>query len=106
MRANGLLLMLFVLCASESRGQAIGAQREMAAAAALRPATASLSLTEPWRSDFAAAARFRSRAPGATLMIIGAAATVAGILVGGSGGTLLIVGGIGIGAYGLYLYTR
>jgi hypothetical protein len=39
-------------------------------------------------------------------MIIGASAVVAGILVGGSGGTVLILGGIGVGAYGLYLYTR
>jgi hypothetical protein len=40
------------------------------------------------------------------MMIIGGAALVAGILVGGSGGTALILGGIGVGAYGLYLYTQ
>ncbi len=39
-------------------------------------------------------------------MIIGGAALVTGILVGGSGGTVLILGGIGVGAYGVYLYTR
>jgi hypothetical protein len=50
--------------------------------------------------------RFNSRAPGATLMIIGGAAIIAGVLVGDSGGTVLILGGIGIGAYGFYLYTR
>jgi len=39
-------------------------------------------------------------------MIIGGAAIVTGALVGGSGGTILILGGVGVGAYGVYLYTR
>jgi len=39
-------------------------------------------------------------------MIIGGGAIVAGALVGGSSGTLLILGGVGLGAYGFYLYTR
>jgi hypothetical protein len=39
-------------------------------------------------------------------MIIGGAAIVTGILVGGSGGFVLILGGVGLGAYGFYLYNR
>lgn len=50
--------------------------------------------------------KFSSRAPGATLMIVGGACLLAGILVGGDGGTVLILAGIGIGAYGVYLYTQ
>jgi hypothetical protein len=53
-----------------------------------------------------AAQRFTSRAPGATLMIIGGAAIVAGLLMDGSGSAILILGGVGLGAYGAYLYTR
>jgi hypothetical protein len=57
-------------------------------------------------ADVAAQQHFSSRAPGATLMIAGGAAVLAGILVGGSGGALLILGGVGAGAYGFYLYNR
>jgi hypothetical protein len=39
-------------------------------------------------------------------MIIGGAAFLAGLFVEGTGGTVLIVGGIGLGAYGIYLFTR
>lgn len=98
MRTTGLLLFLVMLCSTESRAQSNAFERQMVAAAALRPS--------PWRPDPPVATRFHSRAPGATLMIVGGAALVAGILVGGSGGTLLIIGGIGVGAYGFYLYTR
>ena len=47
-----------------------------------------------------------SRAPGASLMIAGAAGILAGALIGGSGGTLLILAGVGVGAYGFYLYSQ
>jgi hypothetical protein len=40
------------------------------------------------------------------LMIAGGALFVAGAIVGGDAGTLLMVGGAGIGAYGIYLYFR
>lgn len=47
-----------------------------------------------------------TRAPGASLMIAGAAGILAGALIGGSGGTLLILAGVGVGAYGFYLYSQ
>ena len=106
MRTLGLLLALVVLCSRESRAQSSPFEREMIAAAALRassPASAVRGTTGLTESDVR---RFNSRAPGATLMIIGGAAIVAGVLVGDSGGTVLILGGIGVGAYGFYLYTR
>lgn len=49
---------------------------------------------------------FHSRQPGATMMIIGGAALLAGLLTDGSASTALIIGGIGFGAYGFYLYNR
>jgi hypothetical protein len=103
MRTIGLLLVASLICTAVSSAQSTAFHREMIAAATLRPAAPAFAATN---ADFAAARRFSSRAPGATLMIIGASAVVAGILVGGSGGTLLIIGGIGVGAYGVYLYTQ
>ena len=107
MRTMGLLLVLVVLCSTESRAQSNAFEHQMVAAAVLRPSSIpSPANLSPWRPDPSVATRFHSRAPGATLMIVGGAALVAGILVGGSGGTFLIVGGIAVGAYGFYLYTR
>ena len=106
MRTLGLLLVLFVLCSRESRAQSSPYAREMIAAAALRlPSPAPSVHGTTWLTE-SGVRRFNSRAPGATLMIIGGAAIIAGVLVGDSGGTVLILGGIGIGAYGFYLYTR
>ena len=108
MRTIGLSVLFAAICATPSLAQSSSYQ-------AAAPATAALHLTSSVPVDQSALTihpdwlpgrRFSSRAPGATLMIIGGAAIVAGILVGGSGSTILILGGIGLGAYGLYLYTR
>lgn len=40
------------------------------------------------------------------LMIVGGAAFVAGALIDGDAGTLIMVGGAAIGLYGLYLYLN
>ena len=40
------------------------------------------------------------------LMIVGGIAVLAGIITGGSAGPLLILGGAGVGLYGLYLYLQ
>ena len=108
MRMTRLVLPLVVLCPRAGLGQSNPYQAEMLAAAALRPPAPTPALTAPLTvgADFLAARRFSSRAPGATLMIIGGAGIVAGILAGGSGGTVLILAGVGVGAYGVYLYTR
>ena len=47
-----------------------------------------------------------SRGRSIGLMIAGGALFVAGAIVGGDAGTILMVGGAGIGAYGLYLHFR
>lgn len=108
MRTTGLLLLVAAVCPRSAYAQADGFQASIQASASLRvTAQSSTAETRPRPGTEVLAERsFSSRAPGATLMIIGGAAVVAGILVGGSGGTALILGGVGVGAYGFYLYTR
>ena len=107
MRVAGLLLFLVAVHPRLAIAQSNGFQTGIQAAAGLRmPSQNPAAELRHGTADLLAPSRFRSRAPGATLMIIGGAAIVAGILVGGSGGTVLILGGVGVGAYGLYLYTR
>lgn len=108
MRFAAVLCLLAVVSAAHADAQFNSEQPSIRAAVALRsasgiPAAGSLRAVD---AEVIAAREFSSRAPGATLMIIGAAALVAGILVDGDGGTILILGGIGLGAYGFYLYTR
>jgi len=105
----GLVLVLAALCPRGGHAQADAFQTELRAAATLHLASQATAEVEMPRAsaDAALAARpFSSRAPGATMMIVGGAAIVAGILVGGDGGTVLILGGVAVGAYGVYLYTR
>jgi len=108
MRAACLVILIGTLCAKPALAQSSQFHAGIQAAASLRmptqnPATAAVHAAN---SDPLAPRSFNSRAPGATLMIIGGAAIVAGILVNGSGSTVLILGGVVLGAYGLYLYTR
>jgi hypothetical protein len=108
MRISGLVVLLAVTASPPAHAQAIPFQATLPAAAAYQ-LTSQTPAAQPLLApdaNLVAARRFNSRAPGATLMIVGGAATVAGILVGGSGGFVLILGGIGVGAYGFYLYTR
>jgi hypothetical protein len=48
----------------------------------------------------------RGRSDSKALMIVGLAAVVAGIVVGDDAGTILILGGAGVGLYGLYKYMQ
>ena len=43
---------------------------------------------------------------GKAAAIVGAAVVVTGLVVGGDGGTLLVVGGAGLGLFGLYIWQR
>ena len=80
----------------------------MRASAALQVRAQSPGTSSPvmLNTDMLVQRRFNSRAPGATLMIIGGAGILAGILVGGSAGTAMIIGGVAAGAYGFYLYNK
>jgi hypothetical protein len=40
------------------------------------------------------------------LMIVGGAAFLAGAIIGGSGGTIIMIAGLGVGIYGLYQYLQ
>lgn len=50
--------------------------------------------------------RAAAHGEGIPLMAAGGALFVAGAIIGGDAGTLLMVGGAGIGAYGIYIYLR
>jgi hypothetical protein len=43
---------------------------------------------------------------GGALMIIGGAAFITGLIIGGGAGTALAVGGVLVAAYGLYVYLK
>ncbi|GAC1477062.1 MAG: hypothetical protein NVS1B4_19070 [Gemmatimonadaceae bacterium] len=54
----------------------------------------------------AAAARHRAEKDELTYMIVGGAAVVAGIVIGGRAGDVITVAGLVSGIYGLYLYLQ
>ena len=47
-----------------------------------------------------------SRQNGKVYMIVGGAAFLAGAIIGKDAGTIIMIGGAGIGIYGLYLYLQ
>ena len=53
----------------------------------------------------AAAARMGPR-EGRVFAIVGGAALLSGLLIGGDAGTVLAIGGAGVGLYGLYIWQR
>jgi hypothetical protein len=46
------------------------------------------------------------RREGRALALVGGAAVIAGILIGDDAGTVIAIGGAGIGLYGLYIWQR
>jgi hypothetical protein len=58
------------------------------------------------REQAAAAASGHSLAKPAILMIVGGAALVAGLIIGGTGGTILAIAGAVVAIYGLYLFLQ
>lgn len=78
----------------------------------LMPANAGLRVTAPSVTETALESNPTitrtavARSSGTALMIVGGALFVAGLLADGDAGTLLVVAGAGIGAYGLYLHFR
>ena len=55
-------------------------------------------------ADVGAAVRHGDQAT--VLMIVGGATLLAGAVIGGSAGTIIMIGGAAIGIYGLYLYLQ
>lgn len=72
----------------------------LAAQAALRP-DLRMDATVPRALDVRSQLR-RSE----TLMIVGGAIFLAGAIIGDDAGTIIMIGGAGIGIYGLYLYLQ
>lgn len=56
--------------------------------------------------DAVAAAQGMHQGQGVALMVVGGAALVGGLIVGGGAGDAIAVGGLVIGLYGLYQYVR
>ncbi len=104
---------LTVLSFAASRVQA--QQVEIAPAAPLAsieqapsgPSIQSAQLSPRFSTETALSAnsmRTPSRGSGVGLMILGGAALITGAIIGGSAGTIIAVGGAGVGLYGLYVY--
>ena len=115
MRITPILLAAVLASPMLARAQSTTAQPanvyqpSMPAVIAVQPAAVTPALLlAPSREEarVVSSREFSSRAPGGALMIMGSAALLAGLLTDGSGSTALIIGGIGVGAYGVYLYTR
>lgn len=69
------------------------------ASVAFAPATTTAPLPAPQRMT-------RTQSRGMTFMIVGAAALIGGLVIGDDAGTLIAIGGLGVGLYGLYLYVQ
>lgn len=79
---------------------------DIAAGTARAPAPALDAVLVPLASPVAPlvqARAARNRAPGVLLMIVGGAVAAAGLVTDES---VLVVGGVGLAGYGLYLYLR
>ena len=93
--------------AAESQAPAVAGPTLASASVAVRAAS-----LEP--QHLAAAATPSNALPAAqggqgkpkTLMIVGGAAFLAGALIGDTAGTAIMIGGAGVGLYGLYLYLQ
>lgn len=62
--------------------------------------------TDTHTIDAAAASTGLHQGEGVALMVVGGAAMVGGLIVGGDAGTAIAIGGLAIGLVGLYQYVR
>jgi len=53
-----------------------------------------------------ASASRMGRREGRVFALVGGAAVIAGVLIGGDAGTVIAIGGAGMGLYGLYIWQR
>ena len=53
-----------------------------------------------------AAAKRMAKREGRALALVGGAAVIAGLLIGDDAGTVIAIGGAGLGLYGLYVWQR
>lgn len=107
MRLGLVLAMLATFAFVPNLAQAQDAQVGPTVAAAesgIRPHV----LTEEVSAQDAAdrAAKGAGLGTGGALMIVGGAAFITGLIIGGGAGTALAVGGVLVGAYGLYIFLK
>ena len=62
------------------------------------------SITAPLAMN--ASAYRMGRREGRVFALVGGAAVIAGVLIGGDAGTVIAIGGAGLGLYGLYIWQR
>ena len=86
--------------AQTAEPQSLSGPTILAASAAVRPAL-HMDARVPHALDVQQRLR-RSE----TLMIVGGAIFLAGAIIGDDAGTIIMIGGAGIGIYGLYLYLQ
>ena len=79
---------------------------DAARAAAVRPVRQASAQEQAALAGQAAAPRRQNVGQPMALMIVGGAALVTGLIIGGDVGTLFAVGGAAVGLYGLYQYLR
>jgi hypothetical protein len=92
--------------ASAPAGQAaVGGPTLAGATAGIRSNAAKENLTMQQLADRASQGHDRVGLDVA-LMIVGGAALIAGLLIGGGAGTAIAIGGAVVGLYGLFLYLR
>jgi hypothetical protein len=79
---------------------------EAARAAAVRPVAAATAQERATSAEHAVAPRRQGLGQPVALMLVGGAALLAGLIIGGDAGTLIAVGGVVAGGIGLYQYLR
>lgn len=72
----------------------------------MAPAVSDEVTTRPAHQQIAPVVRRRAIDRSTTLMIVGGALIVTGLLVGSDAAPILYIAGAGIGGYGLYLYLQ
>lgn len=102
MRLAFLILALFFV-PGLARAQAAGPTMA-AAQSGIRANVATEDLTAQESAD--RAAHSGGLGTGGALMIVGGAAFIAGLIIGGGVGTALAVGGVLVAAYGLYVFLK
>jgi hypothetical protein len=93
------LVLLPVIAKAQQAGPTIAA-----ATAGIRAHVETEDVTAQQSAD--RAARGAGLGTGGALMIVGGAAFLTGLIIGGGAGTALAVGGVLVAAYGLYIFLK
>jgi hypothetical protein len=83
----------------------------VATAASLAPTLSAVrfgvtDLADPPTTPNSAAGAIMQPHEGRVVAILGGAAVIAGLLIGGTGGTIIAISGAALGIYGLYIWER